>query len=41
MISEDGGASWRLVALPAEGRMRAIALLPGGRGLVVGGERWA
>jgi len=36
MISEDGGASWRLVALPAEGRMRAIALLPGGRGLVVG-----
>jgi len=36
MISEDGGASWRQVALPAEGKMRAIELLAGGRGFVVG-----
>jgi photosystem II stability/assembly factor-like uncharacterized protein len=36
LISEDGGASWRQVALPAEGKMRALELLPDGRGFIVG-----
>ncbi|MCS7316221.1 MAG: YCF48-related protein [Bryobacterales bacterium] len=36
LVSDDGGGKWRQVKLPAEGKLRAIELLSGGRGLAVG-----
>ncbi len=36
LASDDGGGNWREVKLPVEVKMRAVELLPDGRGVAVG-----